>query len=135
MSNQYAEAYNRAFDIIRNILGESRSLISSTKSPNDEIYLLLQRLKKPEYGNGSTDISKLYILWKIYSRDHPKYKSGLNVLINIAENQEWFDPKDDIVVSLIDEFPEKFERLKIKENSTFNATTARKIANDDELDS
>lgn len=93
-------AYDRAFDIICNILGEDRPQLIDIESQNRAIYRLLRRLKDSAYENGSTEISKLYILWGTYFNDHPNYQWGIDVLIDIANNQEWFNPRDDLVEAL-----------------------------------
>ncbi|OBT61443.1 hypothetical protein VE03_08952 [Pseudogymnoascus sp. 23342-1-I1] len=116
-SYEYAEAYSRAFDIIYNILGEGRTQIIGLKNPNDAIYLLLQRLKCSTYENGSTEISKLYLLWQEYFKCHPNYEWGLDLLIDIANKQEWIDPRDgyrdDSRGYSTDDMVEALEKLQI----------------------
>ncbi|KFY19383.1 hypothetical protein V493_07984 [Pseudogymnoascus sp. VKM F-4281 (FW-2241)] len=93
LSDPYEEAYKRASGILKQILGPVLSQTIGIELKDYEIYLLLRRLGDSEYKNGSTEISKLYILWKEYFGEHHEYELGLDLLIQMANEQERFDPK------------------------------------------
>lgn len=60
------------------------------------------RLDNSIYRNGSTYISQLFLLWLLHFKDHPRYREVLDMLVEIASSQEYFDPMDQTSTGLME---------------------------------
>jgi hypothetical protein len=52
---------------------------------------LLGDLESAWYRNGSTHLSIVFLVWFQHFKSHPRYIEVLNMLVEIASNQETFD--------------------------------------------
>lgn len=104
-TNGCTDAYNRVIGILYDIVEEDpvnrpRSIADSNQDQLEEISDLLSRLDSSTYLNGSTHVSRLFLLWSRHFYYNSAYDEVCGILIEIANNQEWFDPRDDLAEAL-----------------------------------
>lgn len=113
------DAYSRIINILHDIVEEGRvncprPLAHDNEGQQQEVAELLECLRSSTYQNGSTHISRLFLLWDPHFFLNPAYSEVRELLVEIGSNQEWFDPKDDDIIHPSDELSEVIQRLKIE---------------------